>query len=331
MSNLGEKVTIVVPIYNNEKFIEKCMRSLLNQTYKNLEIIAINDGSEDDSHKTLKLLAQEDERIRYYNQENHGVSYARNEGVKRATGKYITFVDGDDYVGENYILDLYSKAKEHNADMVVCGLRMIDVHGNIVQDIVPGDYIKNEKEEWMCRISAVAAHFYRKDLWDKYNVRFVEGERGEDIPISLLFSAVCETIVTLKKADYYYVQHTTSASHNFQGLRNFKLPYVGLENAIKKINEIGIKNSKEFHELFVLRVLATFIQLAKGGEKEEICRLCEYIDYILDTYYPNYYKNRLVGLFSKVEITFYQKFAVLVLVKAKKWGMLRLLLTVACK
>ena len=93
-----EKVSVIVPVYNNEKYVETCIRSICQQTYQNLEILVINDGSTDGSRQILERMAEKDKRIRLIHQENAGVSAARNKGIELADGEYLTFVDGDDYV-----------------------------------------------------------------------------------------------------------------------------------------------------------------------------------------------------------------------------------------
>lgn len=309
-----KKVSIIIPVYNNEGYVERCIRSVMKQTFLNLDIIIIDDGSQDDSCKILEKLAEEDKRIRLVHQVNQGVAAARNRGLDMACGEYLTFIDGDDYVSEDYIEHLYSCAENEAADMVICGLKYVAENGKILRELVPDEYRRIEREEWTFRISAVCSHFYRKELWEKYVIRFQHGERGEDMPISLLFSAVCDKISVLSESGYYYVQHQNSATHNFRGLRNFQLPYQALENVLKKIQIIGITNSSEFYELFVLRILATcYFDLAKGASREKMRELCDYIVRIIETYFPKYYCNKKAKLFSSVRVPFVQKAAVWIL------------------
>ncbi len=329
METIG-MVSIVIPVYNNEKYVRKCIESVCGQSYQNLQIILVDDGSKDSSGKICDRYAQMDNRIMVIHQENGGVSNARNNGIAVATGEYLTFVDGDDYIGEEYIASLVGCAREKNADMVICGIRMVDVEGKEQQAIVPGEYIRYEHEEWTFRISGVWAHLYKRELWECHNVTFYEGERGEDIPVALFFSSVCEQIATLPKADYYYVQHEGSAMANFKGLKENSLPYNGLEEVIQKLQSTTVNNSLEFQELFVLRVLATFIQLAKGAEKVQIDRLVEYINRILDSYYPNYYKNSKARIFSGLDIPLFQRVAVRVLIFVKRIHCLPLFLKIVC-
>ena len=177
------EVSVIIPVYNSEKYVEKCICSVMAQTLPELEIIIINDGSIDESGKILRKLAQKDSRIILLEQENKGVAAARNLGVEKATGKYLTFVDGDDYLQEDYIEKMYSLAEKETLDMVICGLTYVDEGGKELNKIIPGVYKRLENEEWTFRISAVCSHLYKRELWEKYDVKFQSGERGEDMPV----------------------------------------------------------------------------------------------------------------------------------------------------
>lgn len=310
-----KKVSIVIPVYNSEAYVERCIRSVMQQTFSNIEIIVINDGSQDDSPGILEKLAKEDGRIRLVHQVNQGVAVARNRGVDMACGEYLTFIDGDDYVSADYIEQLYNCAEREKADMVICGLKYVTEDGRILRELVPDEYQRGKHEEWTFRISAVCSHFYKKEVWKRYAIYFQPGERGEDMPISLLFSVVCDKINVLSESGYYYVQHQNSATHNFRGLRNFQLPYQALENALRKIQTIGTANTSEFYELFVLRILATcYFDLARGASREKMTELCDYIVRILESYIPDYYRNKRTKLFSEVRVPFVQKAAVWILI-----------------
>lgn len=312
---MSSLVSVIVPVYNNEAYVEKCIRSITEQSYKNLEILVINDGSKDSSLEILEKLAEEDTRIKLFDQENAGVAAARNKGLEHATGEYVTFIDGDDYVGRNYISNLCEKAESQALEMVICGLKFVDEKECILRTVIPGKYKRFEHEEWTFRISAVCSHFYRRELWEKHQIRFFSGERGEDMPISLFFSAVCDRIGILQEAEYYYVQHSSSAMHNFKGLKNYSLPYRALEESLQKIKETGIVNSLEFYELFVLRILSTcFFDLARGCNRDKMKELCAYIIRILEEYFPDYYKNPITAFSAEIDVPFTQKVAVKLLI-----------------
>ena len=155
-------VSVIIPVYNSEKYTEKCIRSLLGQTYRNLELLIIDDGSTDQSGAILDRLAGEDTRIRLIHQKNAGVAAARNRGIDLATGTYLTFVDGDDYVAPDYIQCLVDCARKNEAELVICGLQFVKEDGTCLKKVVPGTYRRLEREEWTFRISAVCSHLYKK-------------------------------------------------------------------------------------------------------------------------------------------------------------------------
>ena len=131
-----DKVSIIVPVYNNEEFLDKCLKSIINQTYKNLEIILINDGSKDNSLKIMKDYAIKDTRIIIIDKKNEGVSKARNDGIKKATGQYITFVDSDDYIDLTQIEEMYNAIKKNKVDVVRSNYK---VHYDKVSRVDKGD------------------------------------------------------------------------------------------------------------------------------------------------------------------------------------------------
>ncbi|MDU1910875.1 glycosyltransferase family 2 protein [Fusobacterium sp.] len=113
------KISVIIPVYNTEKYLEKCLNSVLKQTLKEIEIIIINDGSQDQSEKILERY-NVDQRIIVINKSNEGVSKARNIGLKMSKGKYIYYLDSDDYIEENMLLEMYNKTEKENLDIVVC-------------------------------------------------------------------------------------------------------------------------------------------------------------------------------------------------------------------
>ncbi|MBR3628081.1 MAG: glycosyltransferase family 2 protein [Elusimicrobia bacterium] len=118
------KISVIVPTYNVEKYLSQCLDSILNQTFKDFECICINDGSTDNSLSILQKYASKDNRIKIINQENKGLSGARNAALKIVTGKYITFVDSDDFVSSDYLEKLINLAEKENSDIVYCRHKM---------------------------------------------------------------------------------------------------------------------------------------------------------------------------------------------------------------
>ena len=127
------KVSVIVPVYNVEKYLEKCLDSLVNQTLKEIEIIIVNDGSPDNSHKIIDKYTKKYKNIKAYLKENGGLSDARNYGLKKASGEYIAFLDSDDFVKEDMYQKMYEKAKSGNFDMIVCDLNYKSENSSVIQ------------------------------------------------------------------------------------------------------------------------------------------------------------------------------------------------------
>ncbi len=131
-----KKVSVIVPVYNVERYLEKCLNSLVNQTLAEIEIIVVNDGSEDNSKKIIDDFQQKYPLIiRPFSKENGGLSDARNFGLAKATGEFVGFVDSDDYVSETMFEEMYQLAKKHSAEMVICNLQKVDEDGNVTQKL----------------------------------------------------------------------------------------------------------------------------------------------------------------------------------------------------
>lgn len=137
-----DKVSVIVPVYNKEKDLKRCLLSIITQTYKNLEIIVIDDGSTDESYKIYTKFANEDARIKIIRKKNEGVDCARHEGIKKASGDYITFVDSDDYLYDKAIELLIKALKIHDADVSFGNfIRVMGKHGIVKKVMVVERYL----------------------------------------------------------------------------------------------------------------------------------------------------------------------------------------------
>ena len=123
-------ISIVIPVYKVEKYLEKCIESIINQTYKNLEIIIVDDGSPDNCPQMCDEFAKSDKRIKVIHKENGGLSDARNAGIDIATGKYITFVDSDDYITNDYVEYMYNLIKKYNTKIATCETQVVHIESD---------------------------------------------------------------------------------------------------------------------------------------------------------------------------------------------------------
>lgn len=280
-------VSIIVPAYNVEKYIQKCINSLLIQTLASIEIIIINDGSTDGTNAIIRDNYNADMRIKYICQSNQGVACARNVGVDHAEGKYILFVDGDDYLDKEYIEKLVECAEKNNSELVIAGYTMIDEYGKLLHCITPWKYVSNKDESVAYCICAVCSRLYRRDFWINNDLNFVNevGSRGEDTPIAMKANLLAQNICTVVDAGYYYVQHEKSAMVGLIGLRKYHFPYHTLEKILADVEKINGMNSKGFFYVGVYKFLAQFVfQLARGASQADVENLVKYIYRICDEF-----------------------------------------------
>lgn len=216
-----EKISIIIPVYNVEKYLEKCLKSIINQTYRNLQIILIDDGSTDASPEICDVFAACDERISVRHKQNGGISAARNDGLNLVQGKYVIFVDSDDYIENNMIELLYNGITENNADYCVCGFTTVTDTYDTIKEYIPQKQVISGKDalrmhyftkEYSVNYVTPWAKIYKSDMWKK--LRFVEDICYEDIEIMPKVLLNSEKVVIISNTGYYYVQQKGSIMHN---------------------------------------------------------------------------------------------------------------------
>lgn len=182
-------ISVVVPIYNVERYLDTCIKSIISQSYNNIEIILVDDGSKDNCSKICDDFKQQDSRIKVIHKSNGGLSDARNAGMKKATGEYIMFIDSDDYIFPGYIEYLYDLIKTNNADISVCQVVEIDENGEIIEEkgipdtkIVEGTYncIREFTENTSIDTPAWRK-LYRKSLFSNNCIQYPVGRLHEDV------------------------------------------------------------------------------------------------------------------------------------------------------
>lgn len=215
---MGNLVSIIVPVYNVEKYLDKCVNSLMNQSYKNIEILLIDDGSTDTSGVCCDTYAQLDQRIVVIHQRNKGLSGARNTALDIAHGEYITCVDSDDFIASDFVLNLISAIETANADIAVCGTIFCDENDNEIKrmvcpekKVVIGD--KQIQNLLSCFDIATMAwgKLYKTKLFR--NIRYPEGKYNEDVFTTYKLLDKSNSTVIVNYGMYYYRQVTTSIMH----------------------------------------------------------------------------------------------------------------------
>lgn len=207
------KVSIIVPVYNTAKLLERCVNSLTRQSYRDIEILLVNDGSTDESEKICKGLAAKDERIRYFYQENRGLSAARNTGIKNSAGEYLCFVDSDDCVAPGYVENLLNLCTENGTKLSLCGYRLTDEATPVEQIPVPYMLYPTEvisRRDYFLRIYTdkeilyVVAwnKLYHRSLFE--NLQYEEGRIHEDEGIIHRIIDRCDKIAVNYQLLYFY-------------------------------------------------------------------------------------------------------------------------------
>ena len=203
-------ISIIVPIYNASKYLKKCLDSLVNQTKKELEFILINDGSTDDSESIIKSYS--DDRIKYYKRSNHGIGKTRNFGINKSTGKYIMFLDSDDYLEEDACELLYKKIEKDNLDLVVCDFYKVINNSNNLEKITnfKNTSLKDNPNLLLDINLAPWNKIYRSDLINNNNIKFIEDLKYEDAPFVALALLKSKKIGKVDKPLINYTIHDSS-------------------------------------------------------------------------------------------------------------------------
>ncbi|AHF60203.1 TPA: glycosyltransferase family 2 protein [Streptococcus suis] len=228
-------ISIIVPIYNVEQYLSKCINSIVNQTYKHIEILLVNDGSTDNSEEICLAYAKKDSRIRYFKKENGGLSDARNYGISRAKGDYLAFIDSDDFIHSEFIQRLHEAIERENALVAVAGYDRVDASGHFLtaeplptnQAVLSGRNVcKKLLEADGHRFVVACNKLYKKELFEDF--RFEKGKIHEDEYFTYRLLYELEKVAIVKECLYYYVDRensiTTSSmtDHRFHCLLEFQ-------------------------------------------------------------------------------------------------------------
>lgn len=209
-------ISIIVPIYNSEKYLDRCINSLLNQTHVNFELLLINDGSTDSSGNICKKYVEKDKRVKLYTKINGGVSSARNLGLDNAKGEYICFVDSDDYVENDYLLKLYNKIKA--SDLVVCSYLYEKQNISVVEKLNDCELSVNCSllNEILMKgaFMGPVCKLYKKDIIESNKIRFNTNiHSGEDTLFVYTYLLHINKISTIKDITYHYCIADNGLSH----------------------------------------------------------------------------------------------------------------------
>lgn len=310
---MNKKISVIVAVYNTEKYLDRCIESLLNQTYKNIELVIVEDCSTDSSRKLLKKYKENKNIKVFYNRKNRGLSYSRNYGLKKSTGDFIGYIDSDDYVEPDYYEKLMSSIKDNKSDIAICDIKLVDEQTNKIQrcKCYANDFDVYSVVNNGFAASACNKLFKRKNI-EKYP--FAEGKVNEDIAV------VIPTVIQAKKISYadtcyFYVQRGGSIQNSKFSDKRFDI-FDGVKTTLERIkNEQDYefyKNAIVYDQLILLLMFAipkerNFIKRYKFLKKfnelskdYKITKNTNYLEYLENSKRINqiYYKN-LVSLNEK--------------------------------
>ena len=332
---MTEKITVIVPVYNVENYLEKCLDSLINQTYKNLEIIVINDGSTDNSGEICQEYAQKDNRIVYIEKENGGLSEARNVGLDKMSGSYVTFIDSDDWVELDYVEILYRKIIEYQADIAVGNYYSYNedeetyyfhiyadayyekVYDNI--SIFENLYESHEMKSFA--LISAWGKLYKAKLFDY--LRFDKGKLGEDGYFNQKIYLSVNKVVYLNKGLYAYRQRSGSItktwtekwmhalvdamSERITLLANLGYPlekHLAVYRQMLKVSlangqASGLSDTATYKEFEMKRTLLNQLSIQKQNEKKAIVLAANhaYVEQVMTTIKSICYHNRSIRFY----------------------------------
>lgn len=327
---MTEKITVIVPVYNVEHYLNKCLDSLINQTYKNLEIIVINDGSTDNSGIICQEYAQKDSRIIYIEKENGGLSDARNAGLDRMTSSYVTFVDSDDWIEQDYVEVLYNKLTEYQADVSVGnyysynedeGMYYFHINGGsycekVFDNVSIFENLYESQEMKSFALISAWGKLYKASLFDY--IRFDKGKLGEDGYMNQKLYLLVQKVIYINQGLYAYRQRSGSItktwtekwmhalvdamSERITLLANMGYPLEKhltvyrqmLEVSLANAQASGLSNTATYKEFEIKKRLLNQLMVQETIEKKAIVLAANYayVDQVLTTIKSICYHNR---------------------------------------
>lgn len=298
------KVSIIVPVYNVENYLDKCLDSLINQTLEEIEIIVVNDGATDNSQEIIDKYSEQNNKVRAFQKINGGLSDARNFGIEHAVGEYIGFIDSDDFVDYDMYKLLYEKAQKDSSDIVECNLR--HTYPN-KEDIEIGREIYDKKEMLTNGRSVVWNKIYKRDWLMDTGVIFPKGLIYEDVEYFLKLIPHIRSYSYIREASVHYVQRNNSIN-NFSSLKTLDILKI-LRNIYNYYTDNGyIDEYKQEMEFLFARILlcSSFARMIRIQDKKQRQFALEKNWELLNEIYPNWRKNSILRKERSYQ-TFYMK------------------------
>lgn len=291
------KVSVIVPVYNGEKYIKSCLDSIIGNDLKEIEIIVINDGSTDYTSKILKEYKTKYDIIEVIKKENEGQGSARNIGIDLAKGEFITFVDADDEIHNNMLSKMYNKLQQEQADICVCDYFEITNTNKVVKKAIP-QKTEDIKKDYIVSVAGPCNKLIKTEILKKNNLYFPKTGIYEDIAIIPLIAIYANNITYLEEPMYYYYIRKGSTMRQTQ----FNEKLLSIYNVLE-ILENGFKQTKAQYEeelefIYIKHLLyagnGRFLEYKEG--KQEVKKIAN----IMKLKYPNWRKNKYYKKQSKI-------------------------------
>lgn len=310
-------ISIIIPVYNIEKYLDKCMESVVGQTYSHIEIILVDDGSTDGSGKLCDEWGKKDNRVKVYHKKNGGAARARNLGLKEARGEYIGFVDGDDYIAEDMYACLID-AMEEEVDLVCCSTEIVfpakmrkpvEAYGQVKSPVCFSNQEAIRELLLVQKLSFSSCDkLYRRELF--YGVRFPEGKTCEDYPVSYEVVKKSRRVVNIGKVKYFYRYREGSTSKQQFNLR--KMSYVLFtRDILRDVIEYYPEEKKCAEALYIRSIVDTMRSISRSTKREEyeelskrlrklLQRMC--VSILMNKHIPDITKKNVIKIICKIEI-----------------------------
>lgn len=316
---MDKKLSVIIPVYNTSKYIEKCLNSILKQFMKDIEIIIVNDGSTDNSEEIIQKWITKNQNqieVKYYKKENGGLSDARNFGVKQATGEYLTFVDSDDYLEENIYINL-EKYMNDKIELIKFKMSTVDENGKLIDKLDGPVFEKcsgHEAFEKLCTIDEFlevsCIYIYKKDFYEKNNFAFELNTYHEDLGLIPWIIINAKTVVSTEYFGYFYLRRENSITDTRESEKEKKKAYDILEhydNAIKRIEKAKFnKNAVMMFKRYYTNTLLLKVENLKGKEQKEFIK-CIKTRKVYKNIKPENFKQILKRILVKTNIRLYLK------------------------
>lgn len=286
-----KKVSIILPVYNAEEYLCRCLNSVLKQDYQNIELIALNDGSTDQSLSILNEYKNEYvEKLIVVDQENIGVSMTRNKGIQMATGEYLMFIDNDDYFDDGYISKYVNEIESGDYEMVLGGYKRPDINGRLIEEV------KLENKEFnKFKVVAAWAKIFRTSFIKENSIQFLKTNIGEDIPFTIVAVNITDKIKMIDYIGYnwFYNEKSVSSTSHKSMSNNLQFEYM-IQSLYKQLSDHNVTFDNNIEYYFVKTCVWYFLYASRKTSFKIVDNNYKKIFGWLNENFPNYLSNTIL-------------------------------------